>query len=115
MNKELICIVCPMGCHLEVDIENDYQVTGNQCKRGIGYAKKELTNPTRTITSTVKIKNAIYNRLPVKTDKEVPKNLIMEIMKELDKVVVESPIKVGTILLKNVLGTDVNIVASRSM
>ena len=56
MKQKLICIVCPMGCHLDVDVEDDYAVTGNQCKRGIAYAKKELTNPTRTITSTVKIK-----------------------------------------------------------
>lgn len=115
MKKELICIVCPMGCHLEVDIENDYKVTGNQCKRGIDYGKKELTNPTRTITSTVKIVGGIYNRLPVKTDKEISKKLIIHVMELLNDITVESPIKVGTVLLENILGTDVNIVASRSM
>ena len=115
MKKELICIVCPMGCHLEVDVENDYAVTGNECKRGIAYAKKELTNPTRTITSTVKITGGIYNRLPVKTDKEIDKTLIFDVMELLNDVNVKSPIHMGDIILKNVLGTDVNIVASRSM
>lgn len=115
MKQKLICIVCPMGCHLDVDVENDYAVTGNQCKRGIAYAKKELTNPTRTITSTVKIAGGIYNRLPVKTDKEISKKQVFKVMELLDDIVVESPIKVGTIILQNVLGTEVNIVASRSM
>jgi CxxC motif-containing protein len=104
-----------MGCHLEVDVENDYKVTGNQCKRGIDYAKKELTNPTRTITSTVRITGGIYNRLPVKTDKEIDKILIFDVMELLNEIIVTSPIKMGDIILKNVLGTDVNIVASRSM
>jgi len=115
MKQKLICIVCPMGCHLDVDVDNDYAVTGNQCKRGIAYAKKELTNPTRTITSTVKIKGGIYNRLPVKTDKEISKEQVFKVMELLNEVEVVSPIKVGTIILHNVLNTDVNVVASRSM
>ncbi len=113
--KELICIVCPMGCHLEVDDENNYGVTGNKCKRGIIYGKKELTNPTRTITSTVKIANGIYPRLPVKTDTDIPKAFMMEIMKELDKITVEAPIKKGAIIIENILNTNANIVATRSM
>ncbi len=115
MKKKLVCIVCPMGCLLDVEVENDYAVTGNQCKRGIGYAKKELTNPTRTVTSTVKIKGSIHDRLPVKTDKEVSKNKVFEVMKILDSVIVTSPIKVGTIIVENIFGDNVNIVASRSM
>jgi len=115
MKQKLICIVCPMGCHLDVDVENDYAVTGNECKRGIAYAKKELTNPTRTVTSTVKIAGGIYNRLPVKTDKEINKKQVFKVMKLLDDVLVDSPIKVGTVILSNILDTDVNIVATRSM
>lgn len=115
MKQKLICIVCPMGCHLEVDVKNDYAVTGNQCKRGIAYAKKELTNPTRTVTSTVKIKGAIYNRLPVKTDKEISKKQVFEVLKLLDDVSIISPIKVGSVILRNILDTDINVIASRSM
>ena len=115
MKKELICIVCPMGCHLEVDIDNDYSVTGNQCKRGIIYGKKELTNPTRTVTSTVKISDGLHDRLPVKTDKEIDKKLIFKVLEELENISVTAPIKVGSIIIKNILDTEVNIVASRSM
>jgi CxxC motif-containing protein len=115
MKKQLICIACPIGCHLEVDIENDYTVTGNQCKRGETYGKKELINPTRIITSTVIIKNGIYKRIPVKTDGEIPKDMIFEVMKELNGIVVSSPIKCGEIVIKDVCNTGVNIVTSRSM
>ncbi|MCI5997223.1 MAG: DUF1667 domain-containing protein [Peptoniphilaceae bacterium] len=113
--KDMVCIVCPVGCRIKVDEDNDYKVTGNQCPKGAGYGKKELTFPTRTITSTVKIKNAVHNRLPVKTSDEIPKNMIFEIMKELDKVEVFSPIKVGEVVLKNVLDTGVDIIATRNM
>jgi len=115
MKKQLICIACPMGCHLEIDIDDDYKVTGNKCKKGIEYGKKELINPTRIITSTVVIKGGIYKRLPVKTDGEISKKLIFEVMKELNNISVVSPIKCGVIIIKNVCNTSVNIVASRSM
>lgn len=113
--EKLICIACPIGCHLEIDVEDDYKVTGNQCKRGPIYAKKELTNPTRIVTSTVVIEGGIYHRLPVKTNGEVSKNLVFEVMKEINKVKVHSPIKCGDIIIKNVLDTDIDVVASRSM
>lgn len=115
MKQALTCIVCPVGCQLEVDIEHNYKVTGNQCERGIEYAKKELTNPTRTLTSTVKIEGGIYSRLPVKTDQEIAKGLIFDVMKQLDDVVVIAPVQMGDIVLENVLGTGINIVATRSM
>lgn len=113
--KELICIICPKGCHLSVDEENDYSVTGASCSRGIEYGKKELTNPTRTITSTVKIENAMYNRLPVKTDKEISKSLLYDAVRLLDDVVVTAPVNVGDVILKNVLDTDVSFIATRKL
>ncbi len=115
MKKELICIACPIGCHLEIDIDNDYAVTGNQCKRGEVYGKKELTNPTRMITSTIVIEGGIYPRIPVITKGEVPKGRIFEVMKEINKVVVKAPIRRGTVVIENVCGTGVDVVASRSM
>ena len=115
MKKKLICIACPMGCHLEVDIDNDYAVTGNNCPRGVVYGKKELVNPTRILTSTVRIKNGIHNRIPVKTSGEIPKGQLLEIMKELENVELDSPVKVGDIVLENVCNSGVDIVTSRSM
>lgn len=115
MKKELICIACPMGCHLTVDIENDYKVTGNQCPRGEAYGKKELTNPTRIVTSTVKINNGIHRRIPVKSNGEIPKANIFDVMKLLDNVALSSPVHMGDLVLKNVCNTGVDIVTSRSM
>ncbi len=115
--REMICIVCPVGCRLQVDERPDGEiiVMGNGCNRGVPYAKKELTNPTRVITSTVKIKGGIHKRLPVKTSTDIPKGMNFDIMKELEAIEVTAPIKVGTVLIKNVLGTGADIVATRDM
>ena len=71
--KELICIVCPKGCHLKVDETNDYKVTGNGCPRGEEYGKIELTHPTRVVTSTVQCSGGAHPRCPVKTSAPIPK------------------------------------------
>lgn len=112
---ELICITCPKGCHLKVDENNNYAVTGNNCEKGIEYGQKELKNPTRVIPTTVKIKGASHRRLPVKTDKDISKNLIFDAIKLLDNIELESPIKTGDIIYENILGTGVNFVATRNM
>ncbi|MCT4620867.1 MAG: DUF1667 domain-containing protein [Marinisporobacter sp.] len=113
---QLICIVCPMGCHLEVTKENEeYHVTGNKCPRGKTYGVKELTNPTRVVTTTVKIEGGLLNRLPVKTKEAIPKEKIVECMKLIDSIEVKSPISVGTVIVKDLLGTGIDLVASRSM
>ena len=78
--KELICIVCPKGCHLKVDEEKDFAVTGNGCPRGAEYGKIELTHPTRVVTSTVRCVGGAHPRCPVKTDGAIPKGLIREAM-----------------------------------
>ncbi|MTI71690.1 MAG: DUF1667 domain-containing protein [Firmicutes bacterium] len=119
MNKEVVCIVCPMGCHIKVKKDENlylgYTVEGNKCKRGKEYGIKELTNPTRIITTTVKIKNSHLRRLPVKTNEPVAKDKIFECMKVINKVSIKAPIKVGDVVLENILDTGVDIVASRSM
>lgn len=113
--KTLTCIACPIGCHLEIDVEDDYKVTGNQCIKGEYFGKKELKNPTRTVTSTVKIQGAIYPRMPVKTNEEVPKGKIFEIMDCLNNITLKSPVKVNQVIIQNVANTGANIVATRSM
>ena len=113
--KELICIVCPKGCHLKVDEDNGYAVTGNGCPRGAEYGKAELTNPTRVVTSTVRIVGASLPRCPVKTDGAIPKGMIFEIMKALDGVELTAPVTVGDVVIENVCGTGVNVVAARTM
>ena len=113
--KELICIVCPKGCHLKVDENNDYAVTGNGCPRGAEYGKAELTNPTRVVTSTVRIQGAALPRCPVKTNGAIPKGMIFDIMKALDEVSLTAPVTVGDVVIENVCGTGVNVVAARTM
>lgn len=112
--KELICITCPRGCHLQVD-EVTFEVKGNSCPRGAIYGANELRNPQRVITSTVKIKGASMNRLPVRTSKAISKAKMMEVMKLLDEVEVTSPVHRGDVILENILDTDVNIVACRDL
>jgi len=112
---ELVCIGCPKGCHLKVDENNDYQVSGNGCEVGAKYGHDELTNPTRTLTSTVKITGAIHSQLPVKTDKPIPKKLMIDVVKSLKDVVVASPVKAGQVIVENILDTGANIIAGREM
>ena len=113
--KELVCIVCPKGCRLHVDDENNYKVTGNACPRGIKYGQDELKNPTRVLTSTVKIKGGLYHRCPVKTDGVVPKGSLMNIMDALNDVELQSPVHIGDIVIANVAGTNTNIVATKNL
>lgn len=113
---DVICIVCPRGCRLKVTEENsEMAVTGNLCKRGVAYGKKEVTNPTRIITSTVKVNHPVHRRMPVVTKGAVPKGMMFEVMEEINKVCLDLPIMVGDIVVENVLGTGINVVASRTI
>ena len=111
--KELICIICPRGCHLKVDENN--VVSGNFCPRGAKYAIDELTHPVRMLTSTVKIISEVEERLPVKTRTSIDKNLIFKAMDEINKVEVKAPIHIGDIILDNIAGTGVDLIATKEI
>jgi CxxC motif-containing protein len=115
--RELTCIGCPMGCMLEVSLEDNkvIDVKGNTCMRGKVYAEKECTNPTRIVTSSVKVRNGEVGAVSVKTDADIPKDKIMECIEELKGIVVEAPIKIGDIIVKNIAGTKVNIIATKGI
>ncbi len=113
--KELVCIVCPKGCRLHVDEANDYAVTGNGCPRGAVYGHNEIKNPTRVLTSTVKLEGGLYRRCPVKTDAAVPKGLLMDIMRALNAVTLQSPVRAGQVVLQDVCGTGANVVVTKSL
>lgn len=113
--KNLICIVCPKGCHLRVDEQNGYAVCGNLCARGAEYGKNELQNPMRVVTSTVRVQGASTPRLPVKTDQAIPKHLLFDCMSALDDIVLSKPVHTGDIILPQICGTNVNIVATKSL
>jgi CxxC motif-containing protein len=111
--KELICINCPRGCHLKVD--DQLNVTGNFCPRGAAYGKQEVTNPTRTVTSTVRISDAELPLCPVKTAQPVPKGKMADIMVSINGVFLKAPVHIGDVVIKDVCGTGVNVVATRNM
>lgn len=117
--KDMICIVCPIGCRINVvedeTIEGGYRVDGANCKRGKLYGVKELTRPTRLLTTTVKIDGGGLTRIPVRTDKEIPKDKIFDCMRLINDVELKVPVKMGQVVIENILDLDVNIIASRSM
>ena len=90
-------------------------MSGNKCKRGKEYGIKEMTNPTRLLTTTVKLKNSHLKRLPVRTDLPIPKALIENCMWEINQIEVSAPVEAGMILVKNILDTGVNVISSRSI
>ncbi len=112
--KKIICIGCPKGCHIQID-EQTFECIGNACPRGAEYAKNELTDPRRTLTSTVVIEGAAIRRCPVKSDSPLPKDLVQAAAKELDKVRIASPVKVGDVIVENILGTGCNIICARNL
>jgi len=115
---EFTCIVCPVGCTLNVTVSegNQIRVLGNRCPKGAEYALTEVTNPQRYVQSTVVLMGSkTERRLPVKTDKPVPKDRIFEVVNEIRKVKVNVPVKVGDVVLENVLDLGVNVVATRTV
>ncbi len=112
MIKKLICIQCPRGCHLEIDDET-LAVTGNFCPRGAAYAKTEITQPMRTLTSTVKVVGGELPRCSIKTSAPIKKELMMDVMKEVNRITAEAPIEMNQVLLKNVLSTGADIIATK--
>lgn len=114
--KEFTCIVCPMGCHLTVKEEKgQFIVSGNSCPRGKTYGINEMTNPVRTITTTIRINGACAQVVPVKTSKPIPKSLMMEAMKEIAKTTIEVPVKIGDKAIKNILNTGSDILITKNM
>lgn len=111
--RELICIMCPNGCLLSVD--ENLNVTGNKCLRGVSYAKDELTHPTRVVTSTAKIDSKILAVCPLKTKDPIPKEMIFDVMKEINKLHLVPPVRMGQVLIENVLGTGVDVVSCRDI
>lgn len=111
--RDLICIVCPRGCRLHVD--KDLNVTGNFCPRGKAYGQQEVTNPTRVVTSTVRIENAILPLCPVKTNSPIPKGKIFEIMSSINEIKIQAPVHIGDVIIHDICGTGIDLVATRDM
>ena len=116
--KTYTCIVCPRGCDVTATLNEDgtiASIEGNFCPRGETYVRNELTHPMRQLTSTVIINGGIYNRLPVILSGEIPKDKMMDVMKALEGVEVQSPVKRGDVVIADVCNLGVDVLASRSM
>lgn len=115
--RELTCIGCPLGCALKVTMENGEvaSVTGNTCKRGNEYARKEVTHPTRIVTSTVCVEGGAIPMVSVRTQNDIPKEKIFDVMKCVNELRVQAPIHIGDVLLTNIAETGVNLVATKEV
>ena len=115
--RELICINCPLGCALTVTLENGEvtRVTGNTCPRGEAYARKECTNPTRIVTTTVRVEGGRLPVVSVKTASDIPTGKIADCVRALMDVKVKAPVHIGDVILENAAGTGVNIIATKDV
>ncbi len=114
---KIICIVCPVGCEIEVLTYEGriLSIKGNLCPRGAEYAKREALDPRRVLITVLKVRNGEFPVVPVKTSKPIPKPLIKKAIKVLSKIEVEAPIRRGNIVVENLLGTGVSVIATRSI
>ena len=114
--RNLTCIGCPMGCALTVTMDGEnITVAGNTCPVGEKYAKKEVTNPTRVVTSSVRVNGADSARVSVKTASDIPKNKIFDCMAEIMKIEVNAPVSIGDVIIENCAGTGVSVVATKNV
>jgi CxxC motif-containing protein len=112
-----LCIGCPLGCRLELDESQGeiLEVRGNSCKKGQEFARQEHTDPRRLVTTTVAVEGARWPRLPVKTTATVPKALVREVCRALAAVTLRAPVAAGDVVVTDVLGTGVDVVATRTV
>ena len=117
MKRELICIGCPMGCHLTAEVENGAvtSVTGNTCPRGREFAISEMTAPKRTICSTVRTAFPDAPVLPVRVSADIPKDRIFDVMDAIRAVTVTERIGRGDVVIPDVLGLGVDVIATSSL
>ena len=113
MATDMTCIICPRGCHLHID--DDLNVTGNFCPRGAAYAKQEVTDPRRTLTTTVRCHSELLEVCPVKTIAPIPKGKVFDAMKEANDVVLVPPVHIDDVVKANIAGTGIDLVATRDI
>ncbi|MCG1012458.1 DUF1667 domain-containing protein [Tepidanaerobacter sp. GT38] len=111
-SKKITCIVCPKGCQIDVKLENGQiiSIENYGCKRGIDYARNEVLDPRRVLTTTLKLSTGRV--IPVRTKEPIPKKCLKKAMLETKNIVVEPPVKVGDVLVKNIAGTGIDLIAT---
>ena len=115
--KNITCVVCPIGCKILVKIDGTQLeiVKGNKCKSGIEYVKNEVFDPRRMLTTSVRVNDGEWPLVSVKSSKPVPKEKLFSILKEIKRTTVNAPVKSGQIIIKNTANTDINIVATKTV
>jgi CxxC motif-containing protein len=115
--RELTCICCPKGCALTVELEEGKitKISGNTCRQGEEYARKEVLAPTRIVTSTVRVEGGTVPMVSVKTREDIPKDKIFACMESLKGLTIHAPVSIGDVVLKDAAGTGVDIVATRDV
>jgi CxxC motif-containing protein len=115
--EEYTCVACPKGCTVEVEFEGDEikDISGYSCAKGEEYVKSEFHDPRRILTTTVKIKNAKYPRIPVRTETGVPKDELDCCLDKINDVELEAPVEVGEVVIDDICGTDIPLLTSRSL
>ena len=108
MIKNITCIICPRGCALTVDInENDVKVSGNACPKGERYGIDECTNPIRTVTSTVRVENRTDTMVSVKTETPIAKDKIFDVMQAIRNTTVNAPVHIGDVIIDDIYGSKI--------
>lgn len=115
--RELICINCPLGCGLTVTLKDGdvVKVEGNTCPKGEAYGKKEVTDPTRIVTSTVRVSGGVLSVVSVKTASDIPKEKIMDCANALKNVKIQAPVSIGDVVVEDVCGTGVSVIATKNI
>ncbi|MDR3161269.1 MAG: DUF1667 domain-containing protein, partial [Spirochaetaceae bacterium] len=114
--RTLTCIVCPNGCRIRAEkTAAGFNIIGNQCKRGAAFAEAEITNPTRTLTTTIRTVFPYAPVVPVRTRGEIPKDKIREVMAFLNTLVIKEPVGIGTAAAENVLGLGRDVIITSNV
>ena len=115
--KEITCIICPIGCKIVVDVDGKQikNLKGNKCKQGIDYAINEALDPRRMLTSSIFVIRGNWPLVSVKSSQPVPKEKVFQVLKKIKKIKVKAPVQSGQIVLHNVAKTNINIIATKSI
>lgn len=117
MKKEITCTVCPIGCNIivEGEGENITSINGYQCNRGLEYGKNEFAHPVRILTTTVKVENSSTPLLSVRSNKPIPKELIMDCMEIIKEVKITPPVNSKKVIISNICNSGADIIATASI